>query len=943
VRPIPMLPSHRCLRRRLSWCLTLALLWASPTRAVTLDSHHEVWSNPSVSQPSLRAAIEELRLEETLRKRDERGKRVWAKARILVLPVYYIDGDEPAHPSRDDLQSLFFGPHEESVRGYFDIVSGGRCEISGEVLDWRRMPLELRLYRNVLDGMATSPFLAGPRLLVRDAVRAAAPVVDLSAFDGDGPDGEYGSGDDDGFIDLLVVLHPDEGFETSVQSEGPAMLAHQSFLRVLDDSLAGEPAMARNYVVASAKGPLGVWVHEISHLLGLNDLYDLDTPALPDDGQGGLGVWSLMASGTWGGDGSTPSGLDAYSRRQLGWDMSLSNPGAVTSAGEQASAKIEPLGEWREEHFLVEVRGPSGSFVDAALPGGGALVYHVDPGVANAAKQSHRAVALLQADGRDDLGMGVNDGDETDPFPQPGAHQIDGNTTPSTRSHDPGVERIPPVIRFQSAGEGSVAIDWQLHPSGALRLVSSGFDGGDGTVRTHLMPNERAEWALLFDAVGTPASAQLRAVSIPSSYALYGSNPVALQSGVDGWAPVTSWELEALSSTTPIDAQIELELTVDGGTARRLQVGAPIQNSPGLSTARFAEWSPVLFATNPPVTTFAPLMPSELPATTAAGFELVTQGSSGYSEFGHCALLSPWFATEGITEFQLWSSSETERAFDGQAWDGGTFEILLPELGWRPLLPEGGPVVLITPRSEAATRDRYGFGGRRVPWTAYRFSLPQTPTPVRVRLRFGSDTIPNTGFWSVADAGSFAMPARATLDLRALGGGQIVVDVTLAGDLTDLVGSDVQLRWRRPHEDDWRDLAARHTIDSAGTPFTLEDALPGAERAAAIGLFVDVGANPPLLLGSAGYRAPVAAPSLTLSSNPATEEVWFLLETSLGNAHLDVYDLRGRRVRSLRAGVPLRSVRWDGRDSGGTRVASGVYVVILREDSSVRRKLTWYR
>ena len=66
--------------------------------------------------------------------------------------------------------------------------------------------------------------------------------------------------------------------------------------------------------------------------------------------------------------------------------------------------------------------------------------------------------------------------------------------------------------------------------------------------------------------------------------------------------------------------------------------------------------------------------------------------------------------------------------------------------------------------------------------------------------------------------------------------------------------------------------------------------------------------------------------------NPAT-----VIRYELGNealVDLVVFDLRGRRVRTLRRGSFENSgwheVRWDGRDNSGRRVAGGVYVCKLQ-------------
>lgn len=60
-----------------------------------------------------------------------------------------------------------------------------------------------------------------------------------------------------------------------------------------------------------------------------------------------------------------------------------------------------------------------------------------------------------------------------------------------------------------------------------------------------------------------------------------------------------------------------------------------------------------------------------------------------------------------------------------------------------------------------------------------------------------------------------------------------------------------------------------------------------------------------------------------------------------GPVALDIYDLRGRRVRNLVRGVQPRGdflATWDGRDGSGSEVASAVYVVRLKVGGDVHRR-----
>ena len=67
--------------------------------------------------------------------------------------------------------------------------------------------------------------------------------------------------------------------------------------------------------------------------------------------------------------------------------------------------------------------------------------------------------------------------------------------------------------------------------------------------------------------------------------------------------------------------------------------------------------------------------------------------------------------------------------------------------------------------------------------------------------------------------------------------------------------------------------------------------------------------------------------------NPFSPETHIAFELPLGGrAELQIYDVRGRLIRTLldaKRPAGLQSVRWDGRDETGRAVASGVYFYSL--------------
>ena len=92
--------------------------------------------------------------------------------------------------------------------------------------------------------------------------------------------------------------------------------------------------------------------------------------------------------------------------------------------------------------------------------------------------------------------------------------------------------------------------------------------------------------------------------------------------------------------------------------------------------------------------------------------------------------------------------------------------------------------------------------------------------------------------------------------------------------------------------------------------------------------------HPPCPLSSRvgeGVDVVPAETFLTIHPNPGYREASIELATpAAGPVRVDVYDIAGRRVRSLQTGVLAMGehhLRWDGLDEGGRSVAGGVYFI----------------
>ncbi len=139
--------------------------------------------------------------------------------------------------------------------------------------------------------------------------------------------------------------------------------------------------------------PLGVYVHEFGHWLGLPDLYCTGMICFPD----GVGKWSLMGDGIYNPDpalcpaagtqclyGSSPAHLDAWSKVYLGWvapltalmptDLGVHNFQAVENTPD--IIKVQASSTADTQYFLLENRQRTG--FDKGLPGHGLLIWLVD-------------------------------------------------------------------------------------------------------------------------------------------------------------------------------------------------------------------------------------------------------------------------------------------------------------------------------------------------------------------------------------------------------------------------------------------------------------------------------------------------------------------------------------------------------------------------------------
>jgi len=324
-------------------------------------------------------------------------------ARCLVLLVDFPDNAGARDP--DELRDLLFSRATHptgSLRDFYLEASYGRLDLEGEVLGWLRMPQPYAAYVNGQSGAGAYP--RNTQKLAEDAVELARGLVDLAGFDADG----------DGYLDGLFIVHAGGGAEAEVDpvARTEKIWSHQWTL-FAPAPVAGITAYA--YCATPEDGRMGVFAHEFGHMLGLPDLYDTSGRSI------GVGRWCLMGSGSWNGDGRSPSQLCAWAKARLDWirphligrPQALRLPSSLRDS--QATYRLWSSGAQGSEYYLIEARSREG--FDRALPGSGLLVWRIDETKHDNAQVGAYLVGLEQADGRHHLETNLNDGDDGDPFP----------------------------------------------------------------------------------------------------------------------------------------------------------------------------------------------------------------------------------------------------------------------------------------------------------------------------------------------------------------------------------------------------------------------------------------------------------------------------------------------------------------------------------------------
>ena len=375
--------------------------------------------------------------------------------RVIVVLVDF--SDKPMTKKPKHFEELFFSQgvlRTKSVREYFAEVTHGLIDIQGEVVGPFRLPKTIRTYAHGESGIGRSR--PNAQTMARDAAEAADGVVNFTPYDND----------NNGYVDAFIIIHAGRGGE--VTGSGDDIWSHKWTLEGGAKPVDNTRIYA--YLTVPEDCKIGVCAHELGHLLfGFPDLYDTDGSSE------GIGNWCLMAGGSWGGAGATPSHPSAWCKANQGWVKvdNRKSDGVVDIADVKTSNTVYRL--WKDgvdsmEYFLVENRQQTG--FDASLPGSGMLVWHIDETQSGNTDERHYKVALMQADGKRNLERSDNRGDAGDTYPGSSRnHVFDAASNPNSKSY--GDADFGVAITDISASGPTMTAKLQVHAAPQASIAAA--------------------------------------------------------------------------------------------------------------------------------------------------------------------------------------------------------------------------------------------------------------------------------------------------------------------------------------------------------------------------------------------------------------------------------------------------------------------------------------
>lgn len=336
--------------------------------------------------------------------------------------------DMPAPLSRQEVDDFCNKPgysgfgNNGSVRDYFAEESGGRLTYTNIVAPWYTARKPRSYY--------TDPSVPYP-------TRARELVLEALGFHyHHGFDFSQLTADSQKYIYAINVFYA--GATDNAWSQG--LWPHAYTLQSPVTLAPGKIANDYQITDMPSELSLGTFCHENGHMIcDFPDLYDYGNESR------GVGSYCLMCYGP-NVNPKNPIGVGAYLKHAAGWSTRLTDLASLTpNSSVSLPAGRNEFALFRRnktQYFIIENRARAGR--DSSLPDVGLAIWKVDEAGNNSNQEmtpsSHYECSLVQADGANDLEMGVNDGGPGDLFRQGGT--FSGQSQPNSNWWDGTVSNL---------------------------------------------------------------------------------------------------------------------------------------------------------------------------------------------------------------------------------------------------------------------------------------------------------------------------------------------------------------------------------------------------------------------------------------------------------------------------------------------------------------------
>ena len=423
------------------------------------------------------------------------GSKFQGKKKCLVILANFADTKFKPEHTLDLYKQIINGENysdetlgfKGSVRDYFKAQSGGQFEIDFDVVGPVDLPKGYAGYgKNDASGRDQAALVY---LMVEDAVNLAKDqVTDWKQYDWDG----------DGLVEEVFVLYAGHG-QAKYPQDPDLVWPHKS---AIDPMTVADGVKVSVYACSSELGAteaidgIGAFCHEFSHCMGLKDHYDIN-------GRGyGTGFWDIMCFGCYNGNSFLPAEYNSYEKMFCGWKEPI-----VLNAEPQKIEGMKALAAGGDtyifyndgnenEYYMLENRQKTGW--DAALPGEGLIVLHVDYSKGawednqvnyNAARQR---MTVIPADNT----LGSTDEDKAgDAWPYQGNNSLTNYSRPACTVYNANTDGTgymnKYLLNITQNADGTISFEYttksatkQDKPEGALLYETfdncSGIGGNDG-------------------------------------------------------------------------------------------------------------------------------------------------------------------------------------------------------------------------------------------------------------------------------------------------------------------------------------------------------------------------------------------------------------------------------------------------------------------------------